>query len=299
LEAWKPLLGALAEALRTQMATPDNLPEELADSEMGAGFAQMLGPLMPGLQAAMMGMQCGSMVGYMAHRSLGQYDLPIPRPPSDELLVVTDNLSAFIEDWSLPPDEVRLWVCLSDVAHHAVLSRPHVRDALQEMLTDYVSSFDPTGASLEERLSGLDPGDPESIQAVLGDPAALVGEMQTDRQRAIQPRLEAVVSVIEGYVDHVMDQTGRRLIGSYGPLTEALRRRRVEQGQGDRMVERFFGLELGQGQYEKGTAFVAGVLERGGEPALSRLWTEPHGLPTPTELDAPGLWLERIDLPEG
>jgi putative hydrolase len=192
---------------------------------------------------------------------------------------------------------VRLWVCLSDVAHHAVITRPHVRAALEDQLSEYMSGFDPSGAALEERLSGLDPSDPESFQSVLGDPVALVGEMQTDRQRAIQPRLEALVSVIEGYVDHVMDQAGRRLIGSYAPLTEALRRRRLERGQGERMVERFFGLALGQDQYDKGAAFVAGVLERGGEPALARLWTEPHGLPTPAEVDVPGLWLERIDLP--
>lgn len=300
LEAWKPLLGALAEALKTQMGMPgsmDDLPAEATEADLTGGFAQMLGPLMPGLQAAMMGMQCGSMVGSVAHRALGQYDLPIPRPPSDELLVVVDNLTEFISDWSLPADEVRLWVCLSDVTHHAVLTRRHVRSALEELLTEYMSGFDPSGAALEERLSGLDPSDPESFQSVLGDPVALVGEMQTDRQRAIQPRLEALVSVIEGYVDHVMDHAGRRLIGSYAPLTEALRRRRLERGQGERMVERFFGLALGQGQYDKGAAFVAGVLERGGEPALARLWTEPHGLPTPAEVEAPGLWLERIDLP--
>jgi len=299
LEAWKPLLGALAEALQPQAGIePGTLPDELgSDPDLGAGLGQMLGPLLPGLQSAFMGMQCGSMVGSVAQRALGQYDLPIPRPVGDELLVVTDNVTAFTSDWGLPPDEVRLWVCISDVAHHSVLGRPHVRAAMEELLLSYMSGFDPGGAGLEDRLAELDPSDPEAIQSVLGDPTALLGEMQTERQRSVLPRLEALVAVIEGYVDHVVDQAGRRLISSYGPLTEALRRRRVERGQGERMVERLFGLGLGQDQYDRGTAFVSGVLERGGDTALSRLWTDSHALPTPNELDAPGLWLERINLP--
>ncbi|MHB1924260.1 MAG: zinc-dependent metalloprotease [Acidimicrobiales bacterium] len=299
LEAWKPLLGALAAALQPPATTDTpTLPDDLGlGGEMGAGLGQMLGPLLPGLQSAFMGMQCGSMVGSVAQRALGQYDLPIPRPVGDELLVVTDNVTAFTSDWGLPPDEVRLWICISDVAHHAVLGRPHVRASLEELLLAYMSGFDPGGVNLEGRLADLDPADPEALQSVLGDPTALLGEMQTEAQRAILPRLEALVAVIEGYVDHVVDQAGRRLISSYGPLTEALRRRRVERGQGERMVERLFGLALGQGQYDRGTSFVSGVLERAGDTALSRLWTDSHALPTPSELDAPGLWLERIDLP--
>lgn len=298
LEAWKPLLSTLAEALRPPgLDAPDPDASDPSDNPFEAGLGQMFGSLMPALQAAFMGMQCGSMVGSVAQRAFGQYDLPIPRPPGDELLIVADNLAAFIEDWSLPADEVRLWICLSEVAHHAVLTRPHVRAALDELLLGYVAGFDPGGAGLEERLAGLDPSDPTAIESALGDPAALLGQMQTDRQRALVPRLETLVSVIEGYVDHVVDSAGRGLISSFGPLTEALRRRRVERGQGERMVERLLGVELGQEQYDRGTAFVAGVIERAGEAALARMWTEAHALPTPNELAAPGLWLERIDLP--
>jgi uncharacterized protein (DUF2342 family) len=104
--------------------------------------------------------------------------------------------------------------------------------------------------------------------------------------------------VIVGYVDHVMDVTGGELISSYSMLTEALHRRRVETGQGERFVELLLGFELGREQFERGEAFVSGVLERGGEEALARLWASARELPTPNEVDAPGLWLARIDLPE-
>jgi uncharacterized protein (DUF2342 family) len=79
-------------------------------------------------------------------------------------------------------------------------------------------------------------------------------------------------------------------------LTEALRRRRVESAESDRFVERLFGLELSQATYERGAAFVAGVIERAGDDGLRRLWADAANLPTPPEVDAPGLWLARLDL---
>jgi len=95
-----------------------------------------------------------------------------------------------------------------------------------------------------------------------------------------------------------MDTVGETLISSYGMLTEALRRRRVEAGEGDRFVEHLLGLHVGQPQYDRGESFVRGVVERAGPDALSRLWVSERELPTPNEIDAPGLWLARIDLPD-
>lgn len=314
LEAWKPLLTRLAGSLNRGMtgeagqAGPPGgggaggfgagEPGSIEEGAAG-GLEGMLGPLMPGLQAAFLGLQCGSMVGSMAQRALGQYDLPIPRPPGDELLVVAQNVTQFASDWSLAADDVRLWVCLSEVAHHAVLSRPAVRQRLDDLLGAYVAGFDPSSASLEDRLADIDPADPSSLERVLGDPAALLGEIQSEEQRRLLPRLGGILAVIEGYVDDVVDLAGSRLIGSHGPLTEALRRRRVERGQGERMVERLLGVELRQEQYDRGTAFVRGVIERAGREALAQLWTLPDALPTPAEVEAPGLWLERIAIPPG
>jgi uncharacterized protein (DUF2342 family) len=60
-----------------------------------------------------------------------------------------------------------------------------------------------------------------------------------------------------------------------------------------------FGLDLGPAQIDRGSDFVRGVVDRAGEQGLARLWGSAHTLPTPTEVDAPGLWLERIDLGAG
>ncbi len=288
LAAYRPLL----ERLATSLAPPTKEAEQ-PDPTTGllGGLTQMMSPVL-------LGMQSGFMVGHLAQQALGQYELPIPRTASDELLLVAPNVDAFAEDWSLSVDDVRLWVCLHTLIHHAVLGRPHVRTRLNELLAEYVSGFEVNASALDERLGEIDPANPESLQNVLGDTESLFGAMQSDAQRALLPRVEALTSVIAGYVDYTMDKVGTRLISSYGPLTEALRRRRLERGEGDRFVERLFGVELGQAQYDRGADFVKGVVERAGDDGLARLWRSARELPTPAEVDAPGLWLARIDIPD-
>jgi putative hydrolase len=136
------------------------------------------------------------------------------------------------------------------------------------------------------------------MSETIADPDVLLGALQSPAQKGLLAAIETLTVVLEGFVDHVMDTVGRSLIGSYGMLSEAVRRRRVEASDGDRFVERLLGLQLGQAQYDRGAAFVRGVVERAGEEGLSRLWATARELPTPAEIDAPGLWLARIELPQ-
>ncbi|WP_419924257.1 zinc-dependent metalloprotease [Candidatus Poriferisocius sp.] len=260
----------------------------------------MFGQIMRMIGPVMLSMTAGSMVGNLARRSLGQYDLPVPRDGS-KLMVVPANIDALADEWSLDPSDLRLWVCLSELTHHAVLSVPHVRRTMDGLLADYVGGFESDPDALESRLGNLDlvGTDPlSSLQSVLGDPEVILGAVRSPAQRALLPQITALVTVIAGYVDWTMDSIGRGLIGSYQRLSEALRRRRVTADAADRFVEQMFGLELSQDQYDRGAAFADGVVERAGTEGLARLWRSTRELPTPAEVDAPGLWLARIDLPD-
>jgi len=301
LDALHDLFEALAGSLSAGMRAAADEPVDPADA--ADPMAAMLGGLMQMLSPMMLGMTAGSMLGHLARRSFGQYDLPIPRPPSDELMVVVPNLDEFGAEWSLPADDLRLWVCLHEVTHHAVLNVPHVRSRLDALLRRYVAGFEPDPSSLEDRLTGMELADPSDmasglagLQEALGDPEVLLGAIRSPAQVALLPELEALVTTIVGYVDHVMDSVGNGLIGSYRMLSEALRRRRVTADPSDRFVERLLGLELTQAAYDRGSAFISGVVERAGDSALERLWRDERELPTPAEVDAPGLWLARIDL---
>lgn len=305
--------ATIAPVTRTQWATAtleayQHLLEPIGDvsgrveaEEASFDPAQaMFGQIMKMIGPVMLSMTAGSMVGNLARRSLGQYDLPIPRQGS-KLMVVPANIDSLAEEWSLDASDLRLWVCLSELTHHAVLSIPHVSQRLNELLANYVRGFEADPAALESRLSELDFVNSDSmgdLQSVLGDPEIILGAIQSPSQRVLLPQITALVTVIAGYVDWTMDGIGRGLIGSYQRLSEALRRRRATADQADRFIERMFGLELTQDQYDRGSAFAIGVVERAGTDGLARLWHSARELPTPAEVDAPGLWLARIDLPD-
>lgn len=286
LSEWQPLLEGLATSLAPPSAdTPDELAGTPGADELLQGLAQSLSPLL-------LGMQSGSMVGHLAQQAFGRYDLPVPRK-SNDLFVVAANVDEFAEEWSLELDDARLFVAVIELTHHVVMTRVPVRARFDDLVTSYVSGFEPDPATLEDRLVGIDPSDMEALQSALGDPEALLGAMQTPAQRVVAEKLAAAGAALIGYVDHVTAKVGARLVGNPALLSEALRRRRVARGQGERFVERLFGLEVNQEQIDRGSAFITGVIERAGEEALLGLWKDDTSLPTPAEITAPGLWLER------
>jgi putative hydrolase len=267
-------------------------PDALIRQVMG-----LMGPML-------LGMMAGSTAGHLAARALGHYELPLPRPTDQPVTMVLANVDEFADSWSLPRDSIRLWICLSDAAHHQVLHVPHVRRRLEELLTAYATGFNEDAADMERRMRDLGvpdllgSGEPDmaALQRLAGDPDVLLGAMRSDEQAGLMVQLEALVATVEGYVDFVLDSIGARLLPDYGRVTEALRRRRVTFGPESRFVEQLFGLELSQATFDRGAAFVDGVVQRAGPDAAHRLWADEDHLPTPAELDAPGLWLARVGI---
>jgi putative hydrolase len=305
LDSWRAPLTAMAP-------TPPPPPPPGADPDLDlslesdptGGLGGLIGKWASAIGPMFFGLQVGSVVGHLSHRALGQYVLALPWAPSDELLIVTANIATFAEDWSIPEEEALLWVCARELASHAVLSRPMVRARMEELLAEVATSAAATQQGLADRLGSL--GDPsgasgmdlESLQGMFGDPEALLGDLLTPESRRSSDRLTAVAVVIDAYADHIAERVGRTLTGSHAQLAEAWYRRRIERGKGEEAAGALFGLDLDQAQVDRGRAFIAGVVERAGEEALGRLWASSRNLPTPAEVDAPGLWLERISLPE-
>ncbi len=310
LEALRPVLEALATTLGQAFQAPGGeLPEGMAGpggveglgalgglgglgGDPMAGFLPMLAPLLLGIQA-------GSMIGYLAQHALGRYDLPLATSDQPSLCFVVPNLDEFEESWSLDRKDLRFTVALHEVVHAAMRSVPWVRDHLVTLATDYVSAFEVDPTVLSARLGSVDPADPEALQSLAEHPEELLGAMTSDRQGPLLERARIFHSVVEGYADDVLGRVGGRLVPSFARVREALARHRIERGEASRFVEHLLGLTLERDDYERGAAFAAGVVERAGPEALNRLWEEPRFVPTGSELEAPGLWLARIDLDLG
>ena len=123
-----------------------------------------------------------------------------------------------------------------------------------------------------------------------------MSDLISPEQRNISSALTAQTTALSAYVDHVTASVAESLTSSPSALREAWYRYRIEEGKGEQAFAGLFGLDVGQEEVDRGRSFVTGVIERAGEDALTRLWRDELDLPTPAEVDAPGLWLARIGL---
>jgi putative hydrolase len=293
LAGLKPVLEALAGPLGTPLATIDD--DEL-DGTVGAdplaGLATVFMPIL-------LGAWSGSMIGFLAQQALGQFDLPLPLSGEPRLVFVARNVDDFAKSWSLPTDDLRYALALRESLHGAQRSVPWVREQLVRLSSDYVGAYEISPELMEGALGDLDITNLASMNEVpetIGDPTKLLGAMRSERQGPLLDTLQRFVSVLEGYTDVLVAQAGEPMVPSFGMIDEALRRHRVERGQAASFVDRLLGLELDREHYDRGVAFCSGVVERAGVDGLNRLWERPEMMPTPPELDAPGLWLARIEL---
>jgi putative hydrolase len=290
LDAYRHLFTEMATALSTQ---PDQADAEADDPmvSMMAGLSRMMAP-------AMLGMSVGSMVGHLATRAFGTHDLPIPRQPATVALVPS-NIEGFAADWEIPVDEMRLWVLAHEFAGHAIFAADHVRDALATLVRQHVGGFRPDPGAVADRLGALDveAADPMAVlQQALGDPEVLLGAVTSPEQHALRPRLDSLVAVVVGYTDWIVDAVAVRIVGGNAlRIAEAVRRRRVETTASDTFVEQLLGIRLGDDQVARGKQFVQGVVDRAGDGGMAPLLRRPDAIPTPNELDAPGLWLARLE----
>ena len=291
LEAWRPQIERIVEA---QAGAAGASLAQMGGEE--GGLPPMFGQLAATLGPMMLGMQFGSAAGHLAERALDSYALPLAWPKGADLLLVPANIARFSEDWSLPLDEARLFCLTRALAGRTVISSPAVAGRLDELLSAAMADTIGAQASLLERLSGS--ADPDMLASLMGDPEALVAELATPQGIESAARLTAAATALAAYIDHVAATVAGRLTGSHALIVEAWRRHRVTDAKGEQAAGGLFGLDLSASEVERGERFVAGVLERAGEDGLSRLIEGGHVLPTPAELDAPGLWLERIALPE-
>jgi putative hydrolase len=312
LDSWHPILTAMAPAPGTAPTPPSDAvrPDLIEGGGDLAGLSGLLGQWATAIGPMFFGLQVGSVVGHLSHRALGQYPLAIPWAPSDELLLVTSNIASFAEDWSLPEEEALVWISAREMASNSVLSRPPIRERLEELLLAAAQSSASAQQNLTGMLQGLGgpegaegtndtPGmDLEGLQRMFDDPEALLGELLTPESRRTSDQLTGLAVVIDAYADHIADLVGQKLVGSHSQLREAWYRRRTERGKGEEAAGSLFGLDLDQAQVDRGRAFISGVVERAGEEGLAMLWSSADHLPTPSEVDAPGLWLARISLPE-
>lgn len=292
LTDFRPLFTELATSLSQKPALNE---DELSSDPLSAMLNNLSGMMAP----AMMGMSIGSMIGALAKKAFGQYDLPLARKLSSDIVVVPSTIDTFANDWSLSMNDLRMWVLIHELSSHAILNTSAVNEGITKLVTQHVGAFRPNPDVLLEQLNDLDPSDPNAmnaIQELFSNPATMLGAVRSPEQEHIAPLLDAHVAAITGYIDFVVDAVCARVLGSSTHIAEAVRRRRLELHDDTAMIQQLLGITMTIAQMNRGHAFVQGVVDRAGEKALTQLVSSPGNLPTPNEIDAPGLWLARLEI---
>ncbi|MCI0689568.1 MAG: zinc-dependent metalloprotease [Sporichthyaceae bacterium] len=245
------------------------------------------------------GIEVGTVLAYLSSRVLGQYELfgENSNAASGSLLLVAPNVVHVEREMKVVRDDFRLWVCIHEETHRVQFTavpwlREHLRGEIRAFLS--ATEIDPTAVAQKLR-SALDVLVESVRSQQRGEhPASLLDVVQTPQQREILDRLTAVMSLLEGHADYVMDAVGPQVIGSVSEIRQRFQRRRAKAGRFDQTVRRLLGIDAKLRQYRDGERFVREVVDRVGMDGFNRVWTSPNTLPTAAEIGDPEAWVRRI-----
>jgi coenzyme F420 biosynthesis associated uncharacterized protein len=237
--------------------------------------------------------QLGFLLGFMGTRVLGQYDLALlsTEAAPGKLLFVEENIRATARSLGVPIGPFRTWIALHETTHafefeaHPWL-RPYLADRLERQLTLFGKDARGLG---REAIRGLG----RSIRGETGG-EHWIEAMMGPEQKALFREVQAVMSLLEGFSDYVMDEVGRDLVPGVVQISARFHERRTKRTAFERSMLRLTGMDLKMEQYKKGEQFVRAIAEHRGAPALARLWEGPQTLPRDGEIDAPDRWIARV-----
>jgi coenzyme F420 biosynthesis associated uncharacterized protein len=241
------------------------------------------------------GAEAGTLLGYVAQRVLGQYDLPVPgdgaHPGEGTVWYVVPNIVQTERRHGFRPGDFRLWIALHETAHRRQFRGVQwLPGHIQGLLDSYLGSVQID----EEGLRRMAQRAQELAKRILsGERFDLLDLLVSPEQRGTLQRVQATMSVLEGHGEFVMDQLGARLVPGHDRMRKTLHERRQAAGPGTRLVQEMLGLRQKLDQYSQGEAFIRRLHERGGMATVNLLFASPDALPTMDEVRNPDSYLAR------
>jgi len=291
-----------------------------------AGFREILKPLLDKMQerrgstpggavlgavgGKVTGVELGMLLSFLSSRVLGQYETFAPAtrdfpaggapdaPSGGRLLLVAPNIVHVERELDVQPHDFRLWVCLHEETHRTQFTAvPWLRDHLEGEIQSFLEETEVDPMTVLERVrdaaQSLAGGRPEGEEDEGG--RSLVEIVQTPAQREILGRLTAVMSLLEGHADFVMDGVGPQVVPSVAEIREKFQQRRAKGASRlDLALRKLLGLDAKLRQYRDGERFVRAVVDQVGMDGFNRVWTSPNTLPTKAEIAKPADWVTRV-----
>ncbi len=262
----------------------------LRNSEARSAFATVLGDM----NSRVLGAQIGGLLGFLGRRVLGQYDLSLlsPEPVVEgALYFVEPNIARVQTQLGLSDHDFRLWIALHETTHVFEFEaypwvRPHFNNLVRqyfEQLNDQLSLFGGNLSQLANR-----------IMQNWGSERHWIELMLTPQQRDIFEQLQALMSLVEGYGNHVMNAIGKQLLPSFDLIEKRMALRQQNRSLIDQVIFRVTGMDLKMAQYQQGEQFVNAVVDSHGITFAARVWERAENLPTMEEIRNPQQWITRM-----
>jgi coenzyme F420 biosynthesis associated uncharacterized protein len=232
--------------------------------------------------------QLGFMLAFLGRKVLGQYDVSLlaAGPARGRLHFVEPNIVANAAAIRVPRDEFRTFIALHE-ATHAFEFEAHdwLRPYFADLVAETVEQLAAESGGLMERVR----------EAVAGGEGHWLERIMTPRQRDTFNRTQALMSLLEGYSNHVMNAAGARILPNFVELHDRFERRGERRGALERAIMRLTGLDLKMEQYAAGERFADAVIAQRGREFLNRVWSGPQLLPSLDEIRAPEGWIARVE----
>ena len=243
--------------------------------------------------------EMGMLLGYLARRVLGQYDLALLGGEASgpgNLYFVEPNIAATEHLLKLPKDEFRLWLALHETTHVFQFEGfPWVRPYFQSLIDEYLVFLKTDLGDLRNGIHGVKVM-VDRVRTGHKDSQGWIESLMTPDQRVVFAKIQALMCIIEGYSNHVMNAVGRDLLSKYDSIARKFEQRQRNRSWGENLLARITGLDMKLEQYRLGEQFIDGIVAAKGHKAALTLWQGPEQLPTMEELRAPELWLRRMGM---
>ncbi|RSM49188.1 coenzyme F420 biosynthesis-associated protein [Actinoplanes sp. ATCC 53533] len=261
----------------------------LSGDKQPGGVADAIGSRVTGVQA-------GTVLAYLSGRVLGQYEVFSAEP--GQLLLNAPNIVEVERKINADPRDFRLWVCLHEVTHRTQFTAvPWMRGYFLGEVQAFVDASQSGEHILERVRRGV-----ATLSDALRDPdsrSSVIDLVQTPAQKAVLDRLTALMTLLEGHAEFVMDGVGPEVIPSVESIRAKFNQRRESGNPLEKAIRRLLGIEVKMRQYAEGHKFVRGVVERVGMAGFNKIFSSPLTLPRLDELGDPDAWVARVHGPVG
>jgi len=238
------------------------------------------------------GIQAGTVLAYLSGKVLGQYEVFGSDP--GQLLLVAPNVVEAERRLDVEPHDFRLWVCLHEVTHRTQFTAvPWLRGHFLSEVDAFTDAADLDPEAVADRLRKAIAAVAEAVRDRNSN-ISVIDLVQTPAQRAVLDRLTALMTLLEGHAEFVMDGVGPQVVPSVATIRERFNARRAGGNPIEKLIRRLLGVDVKMRQYAEGRRFVAAVHEQVGMAGFNRVWESPETLPSNAELAEPARWTERV-----